>query len=135
MSIAGPAEVVRLHVVIGNRANRRGPRNKAVFVVVPAGVIEIGQESQLAGITFPNQILPENVGDQNLLITPAKLIEVRVSVLLEHVEGGDIVLPAVVVVVAENADPQVGVVENEAAEIAHERLDAGAHRNKIVIVR
>src|SRR5207249_5634276 len=104
MSIAGPAEVVRLHVVIGNRANRRGPRNKAVFVVVPAGVIEIGQESQLTGITFPNQILPENVGDQNLLITPAKLIEVRIGVLLEHVKGGDIVLPAVVVVIAENAD-------------------------------
>ncbi|PYI60085.1 MAG: hypothetical protein DMC59_04040, partial [Verrucomicrobia bacterium] len=122
MSIAGPAEVVRLHVVIGNRANRRGPRNKAVFVVVPAGGVEVGQEAQLAGVTFPNQILPENVGDQNLLITPAKLIEVGVGVLLEHVEGGDIVLPAVVIVIAKNARAQVGVIENEAAEIAHERL-------------
>ena len=53
----------------------------------------------------------------------------------QHFEGSDVVLPAVVVVVAENADAEIGVVENEAAKIAHERLNAEARGNEIVIVR
>ena len=44
-------------------------------------------------------------------------------------------MPAVVVVVAENAHPEIRVVENETAKIAHERLNAGAHGNEIVVVR
>src|SRR5215469_11901795 len=130
-----PADVVRLHVVIGNRADWRGPRNETILVVVPTNVVEIGQESELAGVAFPNQILPENIGDQNLLITPAELIEVGVCVLLKHVESGDVILPTIVVVIAEDADAQIGVVENEASKIAYERLNANAHRNEIVIIR
>ena len=53
----------------------------------------------------------------------------------QHVEGGDVVLPAVVVVVAENARAEIGVVEDEPAKIAHEWLNADARRNEIVIVR
>ena len=135
VSVAGPAEVVRLHVVIGDRADRRRPRDETILVVVPARIVEIGQETQLAGVAFPNQILPKNIRDQNLLVAPTELIQVRVGVLLEHVEGGEVVLPAVVVVVAEDADAEVGVVENEAAKIAHERLNANAQRNEIVVIR
>ena len=102
---------------------------------MPTGVVEICQKTELAGITFPNQILPENIGQVNLLLTPTELIQIGVRVLFEHVEGSDVVLPAVVVVIAEDADAEVGIVENEAAEIAHERLNAGAQRNEIVIVR
>ena len=53
----------------------------------------------------------------------------------QHVERGEIVLPAVVVVVAEDPDAEVGVVKNETAEVAHERLHPDAQRNEIVIVR
>ena len=103
VSVAGPAEIVSLQVMV-----------------------DICQETELAGITFPNQILPKDVGHVNLLFTPTELIQVGVRVLLEHIEGGDVVLPAVVAVIAEDADAQVGIVENEAAKIAHERLNAGA---------
>src|SRR6266571_5235437 len=133
MSVTGPAEVVGLHVMIGDRTNRRRPGNKAIFVIMPAGVVEVGQEAQFAGVTFPNQILPENVGHVNLLLAPAKLIQVGVGVLLEHVEGGDVVLPAIAVVIAEDADAKISIVEDETAKIAHERLDAGAQRNEIVV--
>ncbi len=44
-------------------------------------------------------------------------------------------MPAIVVVIAENANAEICVVENKTAEIAHERLNAGSHGNKIVIVR
>src|SRR3984893_4503209 len=121
--------------MIGDRADWRGPRDEAVFVVMPAIVVEVSQETEFAGVTFPNQILSENVRDINLLLAPVELVEVRVSVFLQHVERGNVVLPAVVVVVAKNANAQVRVVENETAKIAHERLNAGAQGNKIVVVR
>jgi hypothetical protein len=89
--------------MIGDRADWRWPRDETVFVVMAAIVIEVSQETELAGVTFPNQILSENVRDIDLLLAPAELVEVRVSVFLQHVEGGDVVLPAVVVVIAENA--------------------------------
>ena len=44
----------------------------------------------------------------------------------------EVVLPAIVVVVAEDADAEVRVVEDEAAEIAHEWLNAEARRDEVV---
>src|SRR5258705_8594664 len=135
VSVAGPAEIVRLHVMVGDCADRRGPRNETILVVMSAGVVEISQESKFPSVTFPNQILSESVGYVNLLFAPTELIQVGVGVLLEHIEGSDVVLPAVIVVIAKDADAEVSIVENEAAEIAHERLNAGAQRNEIVIAR
>ena len=92
-------------------------------------------KAQLGRVTFREKILAENIGDQDLLIACVELVQIRVGVFLEHVEGGEIVLPAVVVVVAEDARAEIGVVENEAAKIAHEWLNAETRRNEIVIVR
>src|SRR5213075_2344686 len=52
-----------------------------------------------------------------------------------HVERDEVVLPAVVVVVAEEPDAEVRIVENESAEIAHERLDPETRREEVVVVR
>src|SRR2546421_7733540 len=101
---------------------------------MPAVVVEVGEKRELTGITFPNQILPENVRGINLLRTSREFVEVGIRVFLEHVEPGNVVLPAVIVVIAENPDAEIGVVENETAEIADERLNAGAQGNEIVVV-
>ena len=58
-----------------------------------------------------------------------------IGVLLEPPERGQIVLEAVVVAVAEQADAELLVVEQEAAEIGLERLDADADGIEIVAVR
>src|SRR5438105_5499716 len=100
-----------------------------------AVVVEVGEKRELAGVTFPNQILPENVRGINLLRTSREFVEIRIGVFLKHVEPGDVVLPAVVVVIAENPDAEVRIVENETAEIAHERLNAGTKGNEIIVVR
>ena len=71
----------------------------------------------------------------DLLIATAEFIQIGVGVLLQHVEGSDVVLPAVVVVIAEHAHAEVCVVENEAAEIAYKWLNADARGNEIVIAR
>ena len=102
---------------------------------MPVGFVEVRVETELRGVALGEKILAKNIRDQDGLIARIEFVQVRIGVLLEHVEGGEIVLPAVVVVVAENAHAEIGVVENETAKIAHERLNAEARRNEIVVVR
>ena len=108
---------------------------KSVLVVVPLAAIEVGVKAQLRGVALGEKILAENIRDEDLLIAPVELVQIGVSVLFEHVESGHVVLPEIIVVVAEDADAEIRVVENEAAKIAHERLNAEARGNEIVIVR
>ena len=69
------------------------------------------------------------------MVTPVEFIQVGVGVLLEHAKGGNVVLPPVVVVIAENANAEVCVIKNEAPEIAYEWLNTDAGGNEIVIAR
>src|ERR1700730_10411993 len=124
VSIAGPAEVICLDIMVADRADRCGACNKTVLVVMTAVVVEVGEETQLTGVPFPDQILAKNIRDINLLLASAELVEIGIGILLQHVERGDVVLPPIIVVVAENSDAKVGVVKNEPAEVAHERLNS-----------
>src|SRR3546814_1777656 len=54
--------------------------------------------------------------------------------LFQPPESGEIILKAVVVAIAEQADAELAVVEQETAKIALERLDADADRMKVVSV-
>src|SRR3546814_5128840 len=58
----------------------------------------------------------------------------RVGVLLQPPEGREIILEAVVVAIAEQADAELAVVEQETAKIALERLDAEPDRIEIIAV-
>src|SRR5205814_889762 len=135
VSVTGPAEVIRLQIMIDHGAEQVRSSKKTIFVVMPAVIVEVADKRQLAGITFPNQVLAENIRDVDLLFAWIEFVEIGISILLPHIERGQIVLPAIVVVVPENPDAEIRVVENESAEVAHERLHPDAHGNKIVIVR
>ena len=113
----------------------RGTRDESVLIVMATRAIEIREKAELGRVALGEKILPKNIRDQHLLIARIKLVQVRVGIFLEHLEGGEIVLPAIVVVIAKDAGAEIGVVKDETAKIAHERLDAGTRRNEIVIVR
>ena len=121
--------------MIAHSSNRRGTRDEIVLVEVPLAAIKVGVKAQLRGVTLGKKILAENIRDENLLIAPVELVQIGVSVFFEHVEGDYVVLPEIVVVVAENADAEIRVVEDETAKIAHERLNAEPGGNEIVIIR
>src|SRR5712691_11630387 len=108
--------------MIDDGANRRRAGDESVLIVMSAVVVEVADKRELAGVTFPNQVLPKNVGDIDLLLARIELVQVRVSIFLAHVEGREVVLPAVVIVVTKNPETKIGVIENKSAEIAHERL-------------
>src|SRR5436190_20555855 len=121
--------------MIGHGANWRGASNEAVLIVMPARSVKVGDETEFAGVTFPDQILPKDVCYVNLLVTSFEFVQVRVRVFLEHVESSEVVLPAIVVVVAKNSSTKVRVIEDESTKIADERLNPEARRNEIVVVR
>src|ERR1700751_956160 len=98
--------------MVGHGPDGCGPGEESVLVVVATVVVEVAEERKLTRITLPDQVLTENVCDVDLLRARLEFIQVRVGVLLAHVERGEVVLPAVVVVVAENADAEVRVVED-----------------------
>src|SRR3546814_6326043 len=62
------------------------------------------------------------------------VVEPAVGVLFQPPESGEIILTAVVGAIAEQADAELAVVEQETAKIALERLDADADRMKVVSV-
>jgi hypothetical protein len=62
-------------------------------------------------------------------------VQPGVGVLLAQVEERHVVLPPVVVVVAEKARPQVRVIEYKPAEIAVEGLVADLDRAEVVVGR
>src|SRR3546814_3310644 len=76
------------------------------------------------------------VGGQDEIVARGlgDVVEPAVGVLFQPPESGEIILKAVVVAIAEQADAELAVVEQETAKIALERLDADADRMKVVSV-
>ena len=115
-------------------ADRRRPGNETVLVVMPAGAVEIGVETQLCRVTLGEEILAENIRNQDLLIARVKLVEIGVGIFLQHLERRQVVLPAIVIVVPKNSLAEVGIVEDESTKVTHERLNAKARGNEVIVI-
>ena len=81
------------------------------------------------------EILPVKVGDRDALFAKIERVQAGVRVLLETIEHSQVVLIAIRRVVAEGANAEVGVVEDEAAKVAVERLRSDADGDEIVVRR
>ena len=68
VAVARPAEVIRLHIVIAHRTDGRRPNDQSILVVMASGMIKVGMEAYLSGVTFGEEVLPINVGDQDHLL-------------------------------------------------------------------
>src|SRR5439155_24380091 len=122
-----------------DRADRRRPDDELVPVeVYVVGVIAVVVKAQLRGVAGPDRILAVVVRDRYVFLARIEdiahedTVQAAVGVLLERTEVGEVVLVAVRAVVAEEADAEVVVGENEAAEVAAEALDPRAGGNEVV---
>src|SRR3546814_16177859 len=97
-------------------------------------VVHIIGHTDLAGQPDDREILAiEIAGEDEIAARRLRdVVEARVGVLLQPPEGREIILEAVVVAIAEQADAEVDVVEQEPAKIDLERLDAEPDRKKII---
>ena len=115
--------IVPLEVAHGQRAHQEPV---IVEIVFPAFVIGVANIGDLGGEPLDRQILAIEVGDEDVVLAKllVDVVEAAVRVLLQAAEIGEIVLPAIVVAVAEEPHAKLVVLKQEAAEVGGERLDA-----------
>src|SRR5205823_6259879 len=118
----GPAEVVDLLVLaLGQHAaDRLRADEEPVLVVLDAAVVEVRVEADLGRVAGEKEVLPEQVRDEDLLVAEVERVQPAVRVLLDLVEEREVVLPAVVVPVAEQAYARLVVTEQKPLEVADE---------------
>src|SRR5437870_4873029 len=142
VAAAEPAEIpnanavknrTRAGILVDDVADGRGPDEEAVVVVMQAGVVLIPRGDKFRGVAGEEEILQIDVAQNDLLMAAVKRIEATVGVLFDEVEVRQIVLDAIAVEIAKNAQSRLLVNKKEAAKICVELLDAGARGDEIVV--
>src|SRR5581483_11994849 len=114
----------------------RRPYEPAVAVVLDVRSVMQHVNAEFLRIPAPEKVLHVQVGNSNLLAAPLEVrIESAVGFLFAAIENRDVVLIAVGCLVAEEPDSKIRVGENEAAEVAAERLRAGPYRQEVEVGR
>src|SRR5215475_1216592 len=98
---------------------------------MPVGSILVVVKTELRRVALPLRVLPEKVGDEDRLVSEMWRVQLAICVFFQQLKPGNVELIAVVSLIAEKPDSQIGVAEDEAAEIADERLYARSARSQI----
>src|SRR5271168_3894502 len=120
--------------LVDDRADGRGAHEKTVVVVMNAGIILVPRADKFGGVTGKEKVLKIDVSQNNLLMAAIEGVEAAVGVFFEHLEVHGVVLDAVAVPIAENAQAGLLVDKEKSAEIGVELLNAGAGGDEIVII-
>src|SRR6185369_13767959 len=99
--------------------------------------IEVRGDGDERGQPGDREVLREQVRMQDIIVArlPGDVVQAAVGVLVEAPDGLEVELVAVVVAIAEEADAELVVLEQEAPEIELERLNADANRIEIEAIR
>src|SRR5262245_20801785 len=117
-------------------ADARRGHSQSVIVLESCRLVGVVERAELERVALDEGVLAKDVGDIHLLVAHLNFGEIdriqrAVGVFLEHVEIRQVVLIPVRLEIAEHPHAEVRVVENEAAKIAGEFLNAHAHRGSI----
>ena len=113
--------------------NRRRSHQKSVAIKFDAAAIVVVMKTSLDRVALANEVLAKDVGDVNVLMARVEAIQTAIRVLLEHREIRGIELLSIVIESAKHARAEIVVGKNKPAEVGNKRLNAGAHRNEIVV--
>ncbi|NJN14731.1 MAG: hypothetical protein HC813_03740 [Planctomycetes bacterium] len=133
VAVPREAEIEGIEPVRVGVAQDGRPHGHPVAIAVAGGIVPVPVERALEGVTEEDEVLPEEIGDEDELIALLEGVQFAVGVLLQHVEGGEVSLPAVVVEVEAPPDPQILVEEEQAAKIGDEGLDPHRDREEVVV--
>ena len=75
VTIARPAEIIGGEAVFTHSADRRGPHNVAIAVVVQVAVVEIGVEAELGGVARPDEILAIKIRNDYALVAIVERVQ------------------------------------------------------------
>ena len=123
MSEACLAEVHSIDGVWAKHADRRGPHQHTVAVVLERRAVVQQVNTELLCVAFDQEVLPIEVCDADLLSPPLMpYVEAAVRIFFQAIEECEVVLKPVGGAVAEQPYAGIGVAVDESAEIAGERL-------------
>ena len=131
--VAGDADVVRVNIVRRHRADGSGPHQETVLVVVERSVVFVVVVADFGGVSLGEKILNVKVGDHSLLVAVQEAVQSTVGVFFQEPEISRVVLQAIVIQIAKDAKAGLLLGEDEPAKVTGELLNAGAHRNEIVV--
>ncbi len=134
VAVAVPAEPHRVHglLVEGPDGGRADEEAIHVEVLVAAVVEDVQVEHQ--GVPGPDEVLNEVVHDAEVLLARIEQpVQPAIRVFLERTEVGGVELMPIGAQVAEQAEAELVVAEDEAAKVAGERLNARAGRQEVVM--
>ncbi len=133
VAVARQTEVADLDRVRPRVADDGRADFKAVAVVLDPRAVVVEVKARLRRVALREKVLPEEVGDVDVLPPTVEAVEAAVGVLLQLREVGEVELVLVVPEGAEDARAEVVVGVDEAAEVRDERLDADAHGDGVVV--
>ncbi len=101
------------------------------FAIAVVRQTELGEEAE------DGEVLPDQVGSEHVILAQAgvDIVETAVGVLLHPPEPGQVVLVDIVVAGTEQAHAELVILEQEAAEIGIEWLDADTDAVEVVAWR
>ena len=134
MAVAVPPEPDRIHDLSGERAHRGGSDQEPVGVEVLVAAVVEDVQVEHQGVARREEVLNEEVDDAEVLRARVEQpVQSAVRVLLQGTEVDGVVLIPIRPEVAEQAEAQLVVAEDEAAEVAGEALDTGPGRDEVVV--
>ena len=139
MAVAVKPCIGHLIVVRALRAQRGGPFQKTVVVVVKGAVLAVAVVYQrgLRHETHCREVLVVEIGQEDVVVTQARsgVVEAAVGVFFQTSYPGQVVLKDIVIPGAEQAHAQLAVLKQEAAKIAGEGLYPHAEAVEVVAIR
>ncbi len=134
VAVACPAEIDGVELVVRRGPGRIRAHEETVSVVTGRAPVMVIMDAELVRPAEAAQkILEISIRHQDLLVATLQPVELAVGVFFEHVEAGEVPLNLIVVPVPKKATAEVGIAEDQTAEIRRERLDASPNGNEIVI--
>ena len=119
--------------MVDDIADGRGANEKAVVVIVEAGIVFVPGGDEFRGVTGKNEVLQVHVAEKDLLVAPVEGVESAVGIFFEELKIGDVVFDAITVEVSENTQGRFFVDKEKPTEVGVELLDAGARRDEVVV--
>src|SRR6059036_354370 len=119
MTVATDAEIRNLDRVWRYIANQRWSHEKAISIKLDPSSIVVVVKTSLDRVTLTNEVLTENVGDVNILMSSVEPVQAAVCILLQHRKISTVELNSVVVQCSKNSCAEVVVEKNESAEIGN----------------
>src|SRR5437870_2113710 len=98
VAVAEPAEITDANiledragagVLVDDITDGRGANEKAVVVIVEAGIVFVPGGDEFRGVAGKNEVLQVHVAEKDLLVAPVEGVESAVGIFLEELKIGD----------------------------------------------